>query len=254
MKITAKFLHIPPYLSTSWMNIKAIYLHGADRSLVIDLINGSSLAIPDLSKGELDSIFSGYASFLESNPPSPVVQITPIQSQQEPRQQAHGPLSGIQFGDQLNLNTVRLNMEGMGSIQSVMQHDSTQSNNPNIPDEILQKIAQIAKIVAPDDIENMPKPEPHCNCTHCQIARAVHGEPSISLENNTSITHSHEESVADEELNFQQQWGIQQIGDQLYSVTNRLDVTEKYNVFLGSPVGCTCGQSGCEHIIAVLNS
>ena len=40
----------------------------------------------------------------------------------------------------------------------------------------------------------------------------------------------------------------------LIVVTNPLDANEHYNVFLGDPIGCTCGQKNCEHIRAVLNS
>ena len=62
-----------------------------------------------------------------------------------------------------------------------------------------------------------------------------------------------EEEVTDRDLSFQQ-WAIEQTGDKLFCVTNKLDRLEKYNVFLGDPVGCTCGIQGCEHILAVLKS
>jgi PhoH-like ATPase len=49
-------------------------------------------------------------------------------------------------------------------------------------------------------------------------------------------------------------WGIEQTAEQLYKVTNPLDANEQYNVFLGTPLGCTCGLKNCEHIRAVLNT
>ena len=61
------------------------------------------------------------------------------------------------------------------------------------------------------------------------------------------------EEVTDEDLKFRT-WDIKQPGKKLYLVTNPLDNNENYNVFLGKPVGCTCGQKYCEHIKAVLNS
>ena len=62
-----------------------------------------------------------------------------------------------------------------------------------------------------------------------------------------------EEDVRDDELQFEQ-WSISSAGDKLYNVVNRLDEQEKYRVYLGHPVGCTCGREGCEHILAVLKS
>jgi hypothetical protein len=35
---------------------------------------------------------------------------------------------------------------------------------------------------------------------------------------------------------------------------NPLDHKEHYNVFLGDPIGCSCGNNNCEHIQAVLKS
>ena len=62
-----------------------------------------------------------------------------------------------------------------------------------------------------------------------------------------------EEIVSDAELHFRE-WDIKQLEKQLYNVTNPLDTTEHYQVFLGTPLGCTCGKTNCEHIRAVLNS
>jgi hypothetical protein len=62
-----------------------------------------------------------------------------------------------------------------------------------------------------------------------------------------------EEEVSPHELKFRE-WDIQQAGDKLYNVSNPFDKGEQYQVYLGNPVGCTCGKSKCEHIVAVLNS
>ena len=43
-----------------------------------------------------------------------------------------------------------------------------------------------------------------------------------------------------------------QTDEKMFTVTNRLDKNEKFNVYLGKPIGCTCGKEGCEHILAVL--
>ena len=47
---------------------------------------------------------------------------------------------------------------------------------------------------------------------------------------------------------------ITQTGDKLFTVVNKLDPQENYHVYLGHPVGCTCGKQGCEHILVVLKS
>jgi len=62
-----------------------------------------------------------------------------------------------------------------------------------------------------------------------------------------------EEEVSAEDLKFRD-WDIVQSGDDVYIVTNPLNAEEQYNVYLGNPVGCTCGQPNCEHIRSVLNS
>jgi hypothetical protein len=80
---------------------------------------------------------------------------------------------------------------------------------------------------------------------HCQVARAIHNESSLKKEN--------EDIVTEEDLRFRI-WDIHQTGEKLYTVTNPLDPREQYNVFLGSPLGCTCGQNNCDHIKAVLSS
>jgi len=146
---------------------------------------------------------------------------------------------------------------GMGSIDGfggVLQHNPEHANAPHMPSEILNKITSIAKIVAPEEAMEVPQPEPHCNCPHCQIARAINeGMGNTVRPFSIEETQMVEESVTEQDLSFQQ-WSIEHLGDQLFTVVNKLDSLEKYNVYLGSPVGCTCGKEGCEHILAVLHS
>jgi hypothetical protein len=102
------------------------------------------------------------------------------------------------------------------------------------------------KIIASEDALQMLKSESHCNCIHCQIAKSF----------NQSSQHPEQhidEDITEDDLRFQQ-WDITQTGDKMFTVVNRLDNREKYNVYLGQPVGCTCGKTGCEHILAVLKS
>ncbi len=62
-----------------------------------------------------------------------------------------------------------------------------------------------------------------------------------------------EPEVKEEDLRFQQ-WTACRLEENMYSVTIKLDSIEHYHVYLGDPMGCTCGKKGCEHIVAVLLS
>lgn len=237
MKITPTILSIPPYLSTTWTHIRALYMK--DERLVVSLLDGVNIAIPNLSEEELKNIFAAHAVFAEyqhrkTQPPE----------KQTPVHLFHA--GTIPDGEQAG--SVRFSFDNMESLGSALQHNPAQAHLPDLPPDILNKIASIAKIVAPGEIQNLPKAEPHCNCPHCQIARAIHGTTHPSVAEQTI-----EDEVSDKDLSFQQ-WSILQVSDNLFSVTNKLDTLEKYNVFLGDPVGCTCGKAGCEHILAVLKS
>lgn len=237
MKINNKILSIPPHISTSWKNVRAIHTRG--NIVIVHLNDGETINIPGLSPEIIQHIFASHASFIEEDA------ITSNNPADGAASKFNNPLLqafNIEQGGDLPFRLGIANMEGMGA---ALQHNSAQKDMPDLPQPILQKIAAIAKIVSPEDIHNLPKPEPHCNCMHCQIARAINSEIQPA-------THDPEE-VSDEELSFQQ-WDIHPSGDKLFTVVNRLDPKERYSVYLGHPLGCTCGNSNCEHIIAVLKS
>lgn len=222
-------LYIPNCLSTTWAQIGAIYMK--DDLLMIVLYEGQAISVPHLSKAETDQIFSAHAKYLEEESKLPTLteeigsSIPPIATNSSPFQLGIGSLGGI---------------------QNAMQHNPQFSDSPDLPPDILDKVGSFSKMLLPEDPNLIPKAEPHCNCFFCQIARAINDTPKTMNENE-------ENGVADDELQFQQ-WDIEQTSDQMYTVTNRLDPAEKYNVFLGDPIGCTCGKEGCEHILAVLRS
>ncbi|MEI8125081.1 MAG: hypothetical protein WCG42_04960 [Parachlamydiaceae bacterium] len=247
MKITQHIFSIPPHLSTTWDQISAIYVK--EGTFTVSLKNGTVISIPDLPQADVETIFAFHVAQAEmqqkrnqhllehGNTPPFLLHQTP-----ETQQQSQGS------------TTLRFNFDNIEALGNSMQHTPAMANTPNLPDAILNKISEIVKIIAPGEMQNIPQPEPHCNCPHCQIARAILGktkEIHPAEQNKTSIPH--EEDVLDEDLSFQE-WEIEQTGDKLYTVTNKLDKNEKYNVFLGEPVGCTCGHAGCEHVLAVLKS
>lgn len=259
MKITSKILHLPPYLSTTWLQVRALYYK--DNKLIVSLINNESIEIPQLPGEILEQIFTTYAAFLEEREPGKL---------NMPHKFDLGPNAAFQIfkigvppqegslqspfapPSDKNMPLIKMNLDSIESITESMQHNSALADSPPIPNEVLQKIAEIARIVGSDDIRSIPKPEPHCNCPHCQISRTIHNFDAPSYSS-TQVEQPKEEVIMDQDLQFQQ-WNIHQSGDKLYAVTNRLDPLETFNVYLGDPVGCTCGIKGCEHILAVLKS
>jgi hypothetical protein len=215
MMITAQILSIPPYLSTPWKNIASLRaIPDQDHfKLFVTLNTGDQVVIPNLEKASVDAIFEAHAKFGAG--------------QNLPEK------SGIAFPLSGNLDLMN----------STMHHNPEQANAPEIPSDVLEKIVSIAKVLGLDDVSQMPKAEPHCNCPYCQIARAFTGSEPLKME----------EEVTDKDLQFRS-WDIKQTSDKLYLVVNPLDEKEHYSVFLGEPLGCTCGKTNCEHIRAVLNS
>lgn len=227
IKITDKILSIPPYISTSWSRIAALHMKGG--ILAITLVDDDTIHISNLNSETIHSIFQHHAVYLEkehtnSNVPD-LSGLKGIVDQEEPSIR-------LAFGTSL---------DGLGNI---MQHNPNQADSPDLPPEIIQKIGAIAKIITPVDELVLPQAELNCNCFYCQIARALN---PLSL---TEILEEPETEVSEQDLQFQK-WSITQTGDKLYSVSNE---HEKYNVYLGQPVGCTCGQHGCDHLLAVLKS
>jgi hypothetical protein len=233
VKINEKIFSVPPYLSTSWSRIAALHLKGS--VLVASLIDGDTINIPNLPQETISLIFTHHAAYLEKEQPDLHF---PVEANDMMKQMMNPEASSLSF----SINS----LDGLGS---PMQHNPEQANAPDLPVEVLEKIAAVARIFNPEETKLLPPPEPACNCFHCQILKTLNpvmSAPQLQVED-------HHEVIKDEELQFQQ-WAIKQVADQLFSVTNKLDQSEKYNVFLGNPVGCTCGNDNCEHILAVLKS
>ena len=220
MKINTKILSVPPYISTAWTNISAI--HVIDGHLHVTLKSGSTIDIPKLDGTIIEKIFEAHAKFLEKELPAT---------------QKAAPESPFSFA--LPLPTDGFNFGGM------LEHNQKLASSPNLPPEAIEKIREMSKSL---DIHanhmDMPTAEPHCNCPYCQIARIMNEEHKET-----------EEEVSDEELTFREwNWDVKQVDDKLFLVTSPSNKDEQYRVFLGDPLGCTCGEKNCEHIRTVLNS
>lgn len=199
---------------------------------MIGLVNGSNIEVPNLDKPILQAIFAAHEKHLEQE----TVQKNPLPS---------NPIEG-QTMIRLPLN---FGIEGLEQMGTLLQHNSDAADTPDLPPEMLEKVASLAKVMGFENSDTIPQAEPHCNCMHCQIMRALHaGEEAAAAP-----VQDAEEEVSASDLTFRE-WDIAQSADKLYTVTNPLNRAEHYNVYLGTPIGCTCGEKNCEHIRAVLNT
>lgn len=218
MKITPNILSIPPYLSTSWDNILSMHAQKQDAALQLTVIlkDGTKTAVPNLDEASVRAIFEAHTHYAEN-----------------PKNQPETSLMSF---------PLKLDGSLVEHFASSLQHNQELANLPPLPEEVLKKITAFAQSMGTEDFSALSKPEPHCNCVYCQVARAL-----------TGLEEEEEELVLDEDLRFKE-WEIEQTSEKLYSLTNPLDTAEHYNVFLGNPIGCTCGKKNCEHIRAVLST
>jgi len=239
-KINHKVLSIPPYVSTSWKNVNALHVKEIEGKLLLVIIlhNGTVIDIPNLDSELIQQVFTAHTSYIEQET-----------RESESDKSEHPKKCGgsmFPFG-------IPFQMGGMDHISSLLQHNPEQSTASQMSTEVLKKITSVIKSLGINfEQMNLPKAEPHCNCPYCQIARAMHNE-NEEMRADSDDGEGLEEEVSEEDLRFRD-WDIKQEGDKLYIVTNPLNAKEVYQVFLGNPVGCTCGQKNCEHVRTVLNS
>jgi len=234
MKINEKILSLPPYLSTAWQNVSMISFN-SDNQLEISLVNGKTVTIPLLEKKIIDLIFFYHTQSIESKE----VQLE-TQKVNAPSKKENEKLN-FSFG-------LPFPMDNLLPFGQVLQHQPEASHMPDIPKEVLEKVSSFAKTISKDTGQVLfPDVQPHCNCVYCQIGRSVNQQFSVEEEKHE------EELVSDEDLKFKE-WDIQKTASSLYEVKNPLDQSQVYQVFLGEPIGCTCGRNDCEHIKAVLNT
>ncbi|NGX50437.1 MAG: hypothetical protein K1060chlam2_00283 [Chlamydiae bacterium] len=240
--INHKILSLPPYVSTSWKNINTLHVKELDGKsvLVIVLHNGTIIDIPNLDSELIEQVFAAHTNYVEQDQSEP--QVESLKKYEPPKGMDENSFS---FGIPFQMSGA----EGLDNVGSFLQHNPEQSDAPQMPPEVIQKITSITKALGMDmDQMTIPKAEPHCNCPYCQIARAIQeGDGEITDQKEA------EEEITEDDLRFRD-WDIKQEGDKLYIVTNPLNAEEHYQVFLGSPVGCTCGEENCEHVRTVLNS
>src|SRR3990167_10628658 len=108
-KAIPKILSIPPYLSTPWENVVSLQTQKSAFSyhLIVTLKNGDSVKIPNLDQAAIKAIFEAHALYTESH-----------QAQNTNQFQIEGPIDPL-------------------------SHNPEQSNLPNLPPEILEKVKKL---------------------------------------------------------------------------------------------------------------
>ncbi len=238
MKITPKLLSIPPYISTVWGNVSTVRV--VDEKLVIAMKDGTTCSIPGLPQEVIDQVFACHTEYLE----------TPALQKEELENIIEGVRSG--FKDLFSV-IGKLGASAMGSIGKALEHDPKNANLPELPPEMVEKVRLLLNVISEEDLLNMPEAQPNCNCMYCQINRILRQALAEKHGETTDVIGEQEEPVEEKELQFTQ-WIVEPVADKLYKVTNKLDPQEEYRVFLGEPIGCTCGKIHCEHVLAVLRS
>ena len=256
MKINQKMLNIPPYISTSWKNVAALYVDNQQNKpvLSIALLNGTCVQIPNLQSGVLEAVFSMHSQYLEQEQslsnkekmtlPKGVLGMIPGMELVNTSELVEDPESLQNLTT--FLKTLSASFKGiLPGIDLLLQHNYQLTTAPLLSKDILEHIFSFLKSLDDGSVLNnmLTKPEhPHCNCPYCQISRFAQNK-----------TEEIEEEVSDKDLKFKT-WDIEQIGDKLFAVTNPFNANEKYNVYIGDPIGCTCGEMRCKHIHAVLSA
>ncbi len=204
----------PPYLSTSWEHVAAVSMHTSGR-VEISLNNGCCVLLPDINPEQTELIFQCHKRHLSK------------------KASAEGRLT----------QKIGMGLEFPGSGAIPLQHNPLEAEGSQLPEEFIEKLAEITKATLPKEMLAEFVPEPHCHCTFCEIARAA----NPGIEELVEIASIKEEPELPK-------WIVQQVSEKLYNVSNSKDPAESYSVFLGQPIGCTCGKADCDHIISVLKS
>ncbi len=242
-KINSKILCIPPFISTAWENIKSLHFlaQSPEPCLVVTLSSGTEIKIPGLSAQTIEDIFKTHTEHMDMSQDK-----TPSYNNPTTLKKSEtGKAPFFSFDLPFNFD----NLGDVSALMNCTQHDMKLAHSEPLPPDLLEKVTKMASMMGLD-IAKMKdlKAEPHCNCPHCQVVRSMSGS-TIPSDQNDNI----DEEVTESDLTFKE-WDIREVGDKLHEVVNPLDSSEKYQVFLGNPVGCTCGKAHCDHLKAVLES
>jgi len=267
MSVTHKALHLPPFISTSWAHVVSLHMEQEDHEslLVVTLTNGAQICIPSLEDSLVRRIFRVHAEVIEQTARAPSTGAS-LSSTAPPDMLLHPLTEKVLAGDQQPsshgdsagpmtlpasqasiLDDLPLHPEALAELEGhLLEHQPILADHPPLPTLLLQRMALMGRFLHPSLVAQLPRAESGCSCPFCQIHRVLHGEPP-----DTALSPG--EEVLPEELQFRS-WEVKALGDHQVEVSNPEDPTESYQVFLGDPLGCTCGQPKCEHLRAALQA
>ena len=217
MNVNAHYLSFPPHLSTSWDQVAALFMKSNGR-IEVQLKSGENVLLPEMTSEETEVVFRYHSLYLLKQAGGTGTAMTPF------------------------LGGFRLEIGSSEGLVLPLQHNPDDAQSPELPEEAIMKIAEMAKSIVPPEHLDAFIPESDCRCTYCEIARIIRGEQEDLAE--IALLEEKQESA----------WEVRPMGNKLYSVVNQKDQQESYSVYLGEPIGCTCGKSRCVHILTVLKS
>lgn len=237
MKINKEVLSIPPYISARWDQISLLSVQ--KDILLVTLKSGSVIEVPGLGQATIELIFNQHSSFLESAPNEAL----------------------------LAENLFSIPPKTLELMLPHMEHNPEMASTADMPEEVMEKILSFANQLFQTFGEkiasiSLPEAEPHCNCMHCQVAKAMKNalnklqetnQPALSFIAPDDLLESTapSEKVEEDDLVFRS-WNVKEEGEMIFRVFDEA-TNESYLVYLGSPNGCTCGKSNCEHLQIVKN-
>lgn len=237
MKITPKIFSVPPYISTRWEFI--LSLRVKEHDLLVTLKDGIVCTVPNLPQETIDQIFEFHVNSEEAV--------------DQERENLQPLLESMRSGfKELMQMLSKLGANAIGSIGKALEHDPNNAKLPDLPSDMVKKVQMLLNIIPKNDILAMPVGIEGCHCMYCQINRILRRAIS-NEENGTPDVMADSEPVEEKELQFSE-WVVESTGEKLYKVSNKFNHSEEYRVFLGDPIGCTCGKPHCEHVLAVLRS
>ncbi len=244
IKMTSKLLSIPPYLSTNWGEVSALQIAQDEHGfpvLLVTLKHGEEVAIPNLPSPMLAAAFELHARSLEKQAEVPLPVNNPFEMFFN---MLNTPLDLPPPLFQALARNESVSSDLHGAVDVQLKHAPELSQTPDLPEALTTKMREMAEMSG-EALKKRFIPIEGCNCPHCQVGRLFGATDTPATQE--------DEPVSDADLTFRE-WDIQSVGERLYRVSHPLDKEESYHVFLGTPVGCTCGEQGCVHLHAVLRS
>ena len=241
VKINDQLICIPPYISARWSQIAFIESQEGDvqghATLKLHLVDGKVISIPNLDQSIIDIAFHEHLLYLEAsqtNKEDPLREDDKLGMLMNVLQQLTKNADIQIFSSKNFLPPL---FAGENPIDAILQHTPEHKDYPDAPADVLEKMVSVIRSLVGNTSSALLKPEPHCNCMYCPIGRVIHEEENMT--------------VSEQDLTFRT-WDIIQSGDKLYVVSDPLNPHEQFSVYLGPPIGCTCGEPNCEHLKAVL--